>query len=248
MTDAKVGNLMRPTLVLKMLCFALPLIPLLAANGRCQPDPATATMTATTRFTYHAGAADTPGIAQALSLFGAKLEAVRQAAARLSREDLLPPSGKQPMAVFCLVADEMPFSPVEASVAGDGRTFATTIRSELSMADFIRADIRNARLDREEQHFDLKAEMEPAVGTRLQPGLDLSRAYRYLGHEDWRKTIIYLDNLQHKYPHWDMLFMVKAQAYQGMHETALAREAFAEACRLGNRKACSAADISPPPE
>lgn len=221
---------------------------LLPVAGHAQSESTVDDIAVATRFTYHAGSSDRPDTARALALFGAKQAAVRQAAERLASEGLLPPYGSQRMAVYCLVADQMAPPTMAASVTADGGMVTAGIRSALSLADFVRADIRNTRLDREERHFDLKDEMEPAVKPDLQPALELSRAYRYLGREDWRKTIIYLDHLQTKYAHWDVLYMVKAAAFQGMHETRLAREAWLAACRLGNHAACSSAGEPPPAE
>jgi hypothetical protein len=238
---------MRVPSLFKWLWLCLLLIPSIPAQGHCQ-SPSAAGMTAISRFIYHAGSTDTPEIARALAVYGAKQAAVRRTAEKLAERGLLPQYGQQQKAIYCLVADAMPFATMAAGTREDGRTYTVTLSSTLSLADFVRAEIRNNRLDRAERQFDLKAELEPTVPALPQPALELSRAYRYLAHADWRKAIIYLDTLQQKYVHWETLFMVKAEAYQGLHETALAREAFAEACRLGNKAACSAAEASSPGE
>jgi hypothetical protein len=72
----------------------------------------------------------------------------------------------------------------------------------------------------------------------IAPARELSRAYRYIRKHHWRMAIIYLDHLEKKYPHWGTLFLAKAMAYLGMHETDRAISALSSACYLGDQEAC----------
>ena len=224
---------MRSIVGVKWFCLGLALVFMLPTAWRSQADAAADDRTSVTRFVYRARGADSPEIEQALALYGAKQAAVMQAAEQLSQMGLLPDFGAQQTAIYCLVAHEMNFVTLEDETIDAGHARKVSIRSQLSLADFVRAEVLNIRLDREERQFDLKTEMEPTVGTTIQPALELSRAYRYLGHEDWRKTIIYIDLLQQKYPNWGALYTAKGMAFRGMHETALAEQAFDDARRLG---------------
>jgi hypothetical protein len=87
-------------------------------------------------------------------------------------------------------------------------------------------------------HFSLQEEMEPVVSSTIAPARELSRAYRYIRKHHWRMAIIYLDHLEKKYPHWGTLFLAKAMAYLGMHETDRAISALSSACYLGDQEAC----------
>ena len=119
----------------------------------------------------------------------------------------------------------------------------TPSRSKVAfpLADFVKAEIKNAALEKEETDFSLQEEMEPVLPSALDPGQELSRAHRYLRSRQWRKAIIYLDQLEKKYPYWGDLFFAKALGFEAMHETQQAIGAFTKACKQGHQKACKKA-------
>ncbi len=195
-------------------------------------------METVTGFSYTAGPNEAPETARALALYGAKHKAVVQSADQLVNEGLLQVTAAQKMAIFCLVADAMPTTLLEQSVDLASRTYTVKIKSVLTLADYVKAEIRNASLDKEEMHFSLKEEMEPAMSPSVAPALELSRAYRYISNQHWRMAIIYMDHLEAKYPHWGALQLAKATAYLGMNEEDRALSALTSACYLGVREAC----------
>lgn len=191
-----------------------------------------------TAFSYHAGPGDSLKTDHALALYGAKPKGVLLAAKQLAGRGLLEDYGDEQMAVFCLVADELRSSIIDESFSEKSNTYTTSIKSRVSLNDFVKAEIKNAALEKKETHSSLKDEMEPVVSATIDPAQELSRAYRYLGKQHWRMAIIYLDGLEKKYPHWDALFLAKSMGFQGMQETKRAQEALSSACKLGNQEAC----------
>ena len=195
-------------------------------------------METVTAFSYAAGSGETHETAAALALYGAKHKPVVMAAGRLAEAGLLNAEANRKMAIYCLVADGMRPDVIEQSVDAGSRTYTVKIRSVLSLTDYVKADIRNQSLEKEEMHLSLKEEMEPAVPTGIAPALELSRAYRYIANDHWRMAIIYMDHLETKYPHWGALQLAKATAYLGMHEQERALSALHSACYLGVEEAC----------
>lgn len=191
-----------------------------------------------TSFSYHAGPRDPRQTARALALYGAKYKFVLLSADHLAGRGLLKDYGDRQMEIFCLVADELQYSMLDESFSEKDRIAVTKIKSSVSLNDFVRAEIRNAAFEKEEISFSLQEEMEPVVSPTIAPALELSRAYRYIRRHHWRMAIIYLDHLEKKYPHWGALFLTKAMAYLGMHETERAISALSSACYLGDQEAC----------
>jgi tetratricopeptide (TPR) repeat protein len=120
------------------------------------------------------------------------------------------------------------------------------IQSRGSLADYVKAEIKDAELEKTEMAFTWREEMEPVLSTPLEPGLELSRAYRYIRSRHWRKAIIYMDHLEQKYPNWNDLFFAKALAFEGMHEMPQALRAYAKACERGHRQACTKVSSATP--
>jgi hypothetical protein len=201
-------------------------------------DSSAEDMQPVTAFSYHAGPGDSRQTARALALFGAKYKAVLLSADHLAGRGLLKDYADRQMEIFCLVADKLQYSVLDDSFSEKDRTAITTIKSSISLDDFVRAEIRNAEFEKKEANFSLQEEMEPAVSPTIAPAQELSRAYRYIRNHHWRMAIIYLDHLEKKYPHWGSLFLAKATAYLGMHETDRAVSALSSACYLGNQEAC----------
>lgn len=195
-------------------------------------------MTTVTAFSYTAGSEETPETAKALALYGAKHKAVVMAADQLAEEGLLKADANRKMAIYCLVADAMQPVVLEQSIDPATRTYTVKIKSVLSLTDYVKADIRNQSLEKEEVQFSLKEEMEPDVPTGIAPALELSRAYRYISNHHWRMAVIYMDHLETKYPHWGALHLAKANAFLEMNEKKRALSALNSACYLGVEEAC----------
>ncbi len=203
---------------------------------------------AVTTFSYRAGSGDSPETARALALYGAKYKAVLLSAKQLADNGVLKDYGERQMEILCLVADELPADIVDAAFVKEGSTYRVTIKSSASLADFVRAEIRNAAFEEIERHFSLQEEMEPVVLPTIAPAQELSRAYRYISNHHWRMAIIYLDHLERKYPHWGTLLLAKAMAYLGMHETERTVSALSSACYLGDQDACLKINELDPPD
>jgi hypothetical protein len=201
-----------------------------------------------TDFSYHAGPDDSRETARALALYGAKRKAVLTLASHLADRGLLKDYGDKKMEVFCLVIDEVHSSILAQSYSEKSRTYKIKIESRLSLTDFVKAEIRDVALEKEEAHFSWQEEMEPAVSPTIAPALELSRAYRYIRKQHWRMAIIYLDHLQKKYPHWGALFLAKAMAYLEMNESERAISALSSACYLGDQEACLKINALDPPD
>ena len=192
----------------------------------------------TAESSYRMGPRDTPAVARALALFGAKIAAVEQSAGQLAERGLLKSYADRQMEIYCLAADQAACTVIEESTNEKSGVIAVKITCRLNLADFVKAEIRNAALEKEELHFTWQEEMEPIVPPDILPAQELSRAYRYIRHHHWRKAVIYLDHLENKYPDWGDLFFTKGVAFEQMHEEELARQAFSKACKREHREAC----------
>lgn len=203
---------------------------------------------AITSYSYHAGPGDSPTTARALALYGAKYKAVLLSTDHLAVRGLLKEYGDRQKEIFCLVADQLQYSLLDDSFSVEDRIAATKIKSIVSLNDFVRAEIQNTELEKAEANFSLQEEMEPVVSPTIAPAQELSRAYRYIRRHHWRMAIIYLDHLEKKYPHWGALFLAKALAYLGMHESERAISALLSACYLGDQGACLKLNEMDPPD
>jgi hypothetical protein len=211
----------------------LPLGPALAGEGTGDRP-----MAIVTDCSYTAGLNETSETALALALYCATQKAVDLSADRLADAGLLMVDADRRMEIFCLVADAIQPELLEKSVDEKTLTYTVRIKSSLSLTDFVKAEIRNDTLEKEETNFSLKEELEPVVDPAIAPALELSRAYRYIRNRHWRMAIIYMDHLEKKYPRWGALYMAKAAAYLGLHEQQRAILALTSACDLGVKDAC----------
>jgi hypothetical protein len=187
---------------------------------------------------YRLGPGDTPEIARALALYGAKFKAVPGLAHQLAGEGVVKDYAERQLEIYCLLADSLTYTIIDESFSRNDRIYSVDIVSRGSLADFVKAEIKNAELEKSEMTFTWQEEMDPVLSTTLEPGQELSRAYRYIRCRQWRKAIIYLDHLEKKYPNWSDLFVAKASGFEGMHEMRQAQRAHAKACELGHRQAC----------
>lgn len=203
-----------------------------------EADSTVPEMRTVTEFSYHSGPGDSRQTARALALYGAAHKAVLLSADHLAARGLLKDYGDRKMEIFCLVADELDYRILDELFSEKNRITSIKIKSSASLKAFVRAEIRDAAFEKEESNFSLQEEMDPVVSPTIAPAQELSRAYRYIRNHHWRMAIIYLDHLEKKYPHWGPLFLAKAMAYIGMHETDRAAGALTSACYLGDQEAC----------
>lgn len=191
-----------------------------------------------TTFTQQTGPEDPPTKAKALAFFGARQEAVRTAAKYLTHKGLLEHYGSKESEIFCLVVNEIDAEIVEAQHHPQNQTYTVKVRTSITIVDFIRAQIKDLEMEKQEAAFPYSMEMEQPIMAVVDPAVELSRAYRYIRKQQWRIAIIYLDHLEKKYPLWGELFLAKAIALYGMNDTAQMTTVLRKACQLNNQEAC----------
>jgi hypothetical protein len=192
-----------------------------------------------TDFTYKIGNKDTKEKYRALGLFGAKIKAVNLAAKYLTHKGVLEHYEKKQSEIFYLTTNEINVSIIDENFYQNTNTYYVKIKSEVTTIDFIKAQIKDSELDKNESNFSYIEEMEQNVSKIINPGKELSRAYRYIRKKQWRIAIIYLDHLGEKYPHWGEVFLAKAVAFFGMDDIDKMFDALKTACSLNNQEACN---------
>ncbi len=201
-------------------------------------DRASNTIEVTTEFTQKSAASESKDKARALALFGAKIKAVNLAAKYLTHKGLLEHYGNKQGEVFCLVANEIKASIDDEKFNRNTNSYYIRIKSKVTIADFIRAQNRDAVLGENESNFSFTREMEQPASKDIDPGVELSRAYRTIRQKHWRISVIYLHHLEKKYPLWGEVFLAKAIVFYGMDDTEKMIAALKAACSLNNQEAC----------
>ncbi|UCE51817.1 MAG: hypothetical protein JSV31_21520 [Desulfobacterales bacterium] len=192
-----------------------------------------------TDYAYRMGDKDSKEKSRALGLFGAKLKAVNLAAKYLTHKGVLEHYEKKQSEIFCLTTNEIKVSIIDEKFYQDINSYYFEIKSEVKSIDFIKAQIKDSELEKNESSFSYSEEMEQPVSKIINPGEELSRAYRYIRKEQWRISIIYLDHLEKKYSHWGDVFLAKAIAFYGMDDIDKMVDALKTACSLNNQEACN---------
>ena len=193
-------------------------------------------------YTYRIGPDDSQKEYESLCLFGAKLKVVALSAKYFTHKGVLKHYGKKQKEIFCLVTDELKFSIIENKMMDNGNSYYTKIRAKAKIKDFIKAEIKNDALGKEEQKFSWQEEMEQYVTKSVDPGKELSRVYRYFRKKYWRIAIIYLDHLQKKYPNWQEIYSAKAIGFYATNKIEAMMKALTISCSLGNKEACEDMD------
>jgi len=219
-------------------CLLLVIIFFIPAFCLAAEDKNDDTLEIATDYTYKIGPGDSQKIYESLSLYGAKYKAVVLAAKYLSHRGLLENYGKKQKEIFCLVVDELKAAIVEKRLIENGSSYYIKIKTKVKSTDFIRAEIKNLQLEKEEMNFSLQEKLEQHVYKSIDPAQELSRAYRYIRRKHWRVAIIYLDHLEKKYPNWGEIYLAKAIAFYAVHEMQSMIDALKTSCSLGNREAC----------
>ena len=192
-----------------------------------------------TDFTYRTGNKDSKEKSRALCLFGAKLKAVNLAAKYLTHNGVLEHYEKKQNEMFCLTTNEIKVSIIDEKFYQDINSYYVKIKSEVTSIDFIKAQIKDSELNKYESSFSFSEEMEQPVSKGINPGEELSRAYRYIRKEQWRISIIYLEHLEKKYPRWGEVFLAKAIAFFGLDDIDKMVDALKTSCSLNNQEACN---------
>ena len=198
-----------------------------------------AVITVTAEYSYTCGDKDSARKARALALYGARLKAVNVAAKYLTHKGLLEHYEKKQNEIYCLAADEINITRLEEGLRDGGKVYFAKITSAITNVDFIRAHIKDLAFEKEEAQFSFGKEMEQPVLKDIDPGQELSRAYRYIREQEWRIAIIYLDHLEKKYPCWGDLYLAKAIALYGINADPQMIEALRKACSFNNQEACN---------
>lgn len=190
-----------------------------------------------TEYTYSMGAKDTKEKSRALALFGAKFKAINLAAKYLTHKGLLEHYEKKQSEIFCLTTNEIKVSIINEKYLQE--KYYVKVKSEISIIDFIRSQIKDVELEHIESNFSYSQEMEQPVSEIINPGEELSRAYRYIRKGKWRISIIYLGHLEKKYPYWGDVFLAKTIVLYGMDAIDEMAAALKTACSLNNQEACN---------
>jgi hypothetical protein len=220
-------------------CLLVTLIAFLPAICRSEGDRSGHTLALVTSCTYRIGADDSKDQYRALGLYCAKKEAVALSAKYLVHQGLLENFGPKQKEIYCLATDEIQATITEEKYDRKTNTYFVKIKTEPKISDFIKAEIKDLELEKEELIFSWQEEMEQYVRAKIEPAQELSRAYRYIRKRQWRIAIIYLDHLAKKYSNWDEIYLAKAIGFYGMHDIGRMIKALETSCALGNQEACS---------
>jgi len=189
-------------------------------------------------YTYQIGFDDFSKKYESLCLFGAKYKAIVLSSKYLIHKNLLRNYGKKQKEIFCLATNELKFSILEKRLIEKENSFYIKIKTTIKSTDFIKAEIKNIELEKEENNFSWQEKMEQYVYKKIDPGQELSRLYRYFRNKDWRIANIYLDHLEKKYSNWHEIFFAKAISFYLSHNLDAMMDALKTSCSLGNQEAC----------
>ena len=201
-------------------------------------DNGDSSFVSTVDFTYNLRKGDSKELSKAFALFGAKQKAVVLSAKYLTHKGLLEHYGKKQSEIFCLATDEISVSVIDEKFHEKTNAYYMKIKALVRNTDFIQAEIKNLELEKKELKFSYSEEMEQHVSESIEPGQELSRAYRYIRRGKWRVAIIYLNHLGKKYPNWGEVYLAKAMGFYSIHNVEKMLDALKTACLLDNEEAC----------
>lgn len=191
-----------------------------------------------THYSYKIAPADSREKIIALALFGARYKAVVLSAKYLTHKGQLPDYGKKQKEICCLAADEISADILAQKKIKSTNFYYVKIEAKIKRVDFLKAEIKNLELEKEEMNLSYQEELGQHVYKAIAPAQELSRAYRYLRKGYWRVTVIYLNHLGKKYPNWAELYHVKAIGLYAENKMKAMMEALKASCSLGSREAC----------
>jgi hypothetical protein len=193
-----------------------------------------------TEGSYRIASGESTTLAKQVAMFNARMKAVETAGRYLSRNSLIMIHERYRDEIYSLTANEIQAAILEENWKADGKaaTYRVRIRAAIQASDFVKAEIEDSRREKEEAKASYREEMEQPVADDSDPGRDIAKAYRLLREKKWRITLIYLDNLEIKYPNWDRIYMARAVTHYMLHEPVFMEKALRDGCRLGNTTAC----------
>ena len=194
-----------------------------------------------TEGTYQFTAGSSPDLAKEVAFFNAKRNAVELAGRYLSRNSRIPIYELNKDEIYSLTAREIRAEILEKKLerVKGIPTYRIRIRAQVRASDFIKAEMADIKVGKNEEKESFQQEMEQHISPEIDPGKDIAKAYRLLREKKWRIAMIYLNHLSRKYPNWDSIYMVKAIVHYVLHEPAFMKKSLNEACRLGNPVACN---------
>jgi hypothetical protein len=180
------------------------------------------------------------GLAKEMAFYIAKKKAVVSAGRYLSHKSLIESYELKRDEIYSLATNEIEARILEQKRFTDGKTstYVVRIRAQVRVSDFVKASLKAAKENKKEAKASFQEEMEQPVSADIDPGRDISHAYRLLRKREWRIAMIYLNHLDKKYPNWAEIHMAKALVYYIHHKPASMKRSLGEACRLGNETAC----------
>jgi hypothetical protein len=189
---------------------------------------------------YRMSADDLVDLARKVALFIAKRHAVNLAGRYLSHKSLIKSYELNKDEIYSLVARALQAEILaeKTETVGKTSTYRLRIRAKIKASDFVKAEIEDAKQEKKESKESYQEEMEQPVSADIDPGKDIAKAYRLLREKKWRIAVIYLNNLEKKYPNWDSIYMAKAVTYYILREPVFMKKALKKACRLDNQIAC----------
>lgn len=193
-----------------------------------------------TESSYRIDSGESATLAKEVAMFNARMKAVEIAGRYLSRNSLIMIHERYRDEVYSLTANEIQAAIVEENWIADGKaaTYRLRIRATIQASDFVKAEIEDRKREKEEANASYREEMEQPLADDGDPGRDIAKAYRLLREKKWRIALIYLGNLEIKYPNWDRIYMARAVTHYILHEPVFMEKALKEGCRLGNKTAC----------
>ena len=179
-------------------------------------------------------------LAKSMALFTAKRKAVDLAGRYLSRRNFIEVYELNRDEIYSLAARDVEAEILEEDrqIVGKTSTYHVRIKARVRATDFIKAEMEENKQEKREARETFSEEMEQVVSAEIDPGRDISKAYRLLRERKWRMALIYLNHLEKKYPNWAAIYMAKAVAYYVFHEPVSMKKALNKACRLGDNTAC----------
>ncbi|WDP86793.1 MAG: hypothetical protein HUN05_18070 [Desulfobacter sp.] len=218
-----------------LICFLIFLLsPVLGHTGNAQMNNA---FEIVSDCTYVIAPSDAENLYESLCLFGAKYTAVALSAKYLSHTGVLKNYGNKTREIFCIIAEDLTPYIIKKQLINSEKYYVK-VRTKINLADFTRAEIKNIEFEKQENQFSWQQEMEQYLFKTIEPGNEISRAYRYLRKKESRIAIIYLDHLEKKYPNWLEIYLAKAIGFYSLNKTNQMLKALDISCTLGNKEAC----------
>jgi hypothetical protein len=189
---------------------------------------------------YQMAAGASMELAKKMALYTAKRQAVDLAGRYLSRQSLIEIDELHRDEIYSLAVSQIETETIAETRQTIGKilTYRVRIRARVQPSDFVKAEIEDTRLEKEEAKESFSEELEQPVSAVIDPAKDISKVYRLLREKKWRIAMIYMNHLEKKYPNWGELQMAKALVYYIFHEPANMKKTLSKACRMGNNTAC----------